>query len=161
MRLACDKLKVDAELFCNESADIVDEKAFAQRRVKRCQATDGHDRFGTCTPQRANQCARKRDSDLKILECGIGITAIRFRARLIITLNARALDCEVIDAESSTADAQVAKKAAVVPTMSKMRLIMPRCCLVRVTADEDFVSGILRLSAAFWHRSALRIVTKW
>jgi hypothetical protein len=33
-------------------------------------------RFGTCTEQRANQCARKCDSDLKILECGIGITAI-------------------------------------------------------------------------------------
>jgi hypothetical protein len=30
-------------LFCNESADIVDGKAFAQRRVKRCHATDGHD----------------------------------------------------------------------------------------------------------------------
>jgi len=44
-----------------------------------------------------------------------------------------------------------AEKAAVVPTMSKMRLIMPRCCLVRVTEDS---------SAAFWHRSALRIVTK-
>ena len=33
-------------------------------------------RFGTCTQQRANQCDRKCDSDLKILECGIGITAI-------------------------------------------------------------------------------------
>jgi hypothetical protein len=43
MRLACDKLKVNADLFCNESADIVDGKAFAQRRVKRRQATDGHD----------------------------------------------------------------------------------------------------------------------
>jgi hypothetical protein len=43
MRLACDKLMVNADLFCNESADIVDGKASAQRRVKRCQATDGHD----------------------------------------------------------------------------------------------------------------------
>ena len=33
-------------------------------------------RFGTYTQQRANQCDRKCDSDLKILECGIGITAI-------------------------------------------------------------------------------------
>jgi hypothetical protein len=33
-------------------------------------------RFGTCTQQRANQCDRKCDSDLKILECGIGITTI-------------------------------------------------------------------------------------
>jgi len=31
MRLACDKLEINAELFCNESADIVDGKAFAQR----------------------------------------------------------------------------------------------------------------------------------
>jgi len=35
----------------------------------------------TYTPQRANQCARKCDSDFKILECGIGITAIWFRGR--------------------------------------------------------------------------------
>src|SRR5262249_17091639 len=32
-----------------------------------------------------------------------------------------------------------AKKAAVLPTMSKMRLIMPRCCLVRVTEDSSAV----------------------
>jgi hypothetical protein len=41
VRLACDKLEVNAKLFCNESADIVDGKTFPQR--KRCQATDGHD----------------------------------------------------------------------------------------------------------------------
>jgi hypothetical protein len=45
VRLACDKLEVNAELFCNESADIVDGKIFRQRRrlLKRCQATDGQD----------------------------------------------------------------------------------------------------------------------
>jgi hypothetical protein len=45
VRLACDKLEVNAKLFCNESADIVDRKTVPQRRrlLKRCQATDGHD----------------------------------------------------------------------------------------------------------------------
>jgi len=45
MRLACDKLEVNAKLFCNESADIIDGKTFRQRRrlLKRCQATDSHD----------------------------------------------------------------------------------------------------------------------
>jgi hypothetical protein len=71
------------------------------------------------------------------------------------------LDCEVIDAESSTADAAgskfglrlafqashllYAKKAAAVAIMSKMRCIMLRCCLVPVIADEDS-------SAVFWSR---------
>ena len=80
----CDRLNVSAELLGNESAEIVDGKTFFQRRrlLKRCQPTDGHAEapgFGTRTQQRANQCARKCDSDLKILECGIGITAISFR----------------------------------------------------------------------------------
>ena len=51
---------------------------------KRCRTPDVHDqapRFDRCAQQRANQCARKCDSDLKILECGIGITAIWFRSR--------------------------------------------------------------------------------
>jgi hypothetical protein len=145
MRLACDKLKVNADLFCNESADIVHGKAFAQRRVKRCQATDGDDeapRFGTCTPQRANQCVRKCDSDLKILECGIGITAILFRGRSKITSNARASTPKSLMSKAALLTPRFkfglrlalqtqpsilyAKKAAVVPTMSKMRLIMPR-----------------------------------
>ena len=57
-----------SELFGNESAEIVDGKTFLQRRrlLKRCQPTDGHaeaPRFGTCTPERANQCACKCDSD--------------------------------------------------------------------------------------------------
>ena len=45
MRLACDKLEVNAKVFCNESADIVDGKTFSQGRrlMKRCQATDGYD----------------------------------------------------------------------------------------------------------------------
>jgi hypothetical protein len=45
VRLACDKLEVNAKVFCNESADIVDGKTFSQggRLMKRCQATDGHD----------------------------------------------------------------------------------------------------------------------
>jgi hypothetical protein len=45
VRLACDKLEVNAKLFCNESADIVDGKTIPQRRrlLKRCQTTDGHD----------------------------------------------------------------------------------------------------------------------
>jgi hypothetical protein len=37
--------------------------------------------------QRANQCARKCDSDLKILECGVGITAIWFRDRMTLLLD--------------------------------------------------------------------------
>jgi hypothetical protein len=65
----------------------------------------------TCTQQqqRANQCARKCDSDLKILECGKGITAIWFRGRMKIIecasldTNARAiiLPCENLCATSS------------------------------------------------------------
>src|SRR5262245_5027087 len=43
--------------------------------------------FGTCTQQRANQCARKCDSDLKILECGIGITANWFRDRMTLLID--------------------------------------------------------------------------
>jgi hypothetical protein len=45
VRFSCDKLNVNAELFGNESADIVDGKTFMQRRplLKRCEATDGHD----------------------------------------------------------------------------------------------------------------------
>jgi hypothetical protein len=45
VRLACDELEVNAKLFCNESADIVDGKTIPQRRrlLKRCQTTDGHD----------------------------------------------------------------------------------------------------------------------
>src|SRR5512132_3596267 len=37
-------------------------------------------RFGTCTQQRANQCAQKYDSGLKILKCGTGITGFGFEA---------------------------------------------------------------------------------
>src|SRR5215467_7961466 len=119
MRLACDKLKVNADLFCNESADIVDGKAFAQRRVKRCQATDGHDEAPDSVHARhsvPNQCARKCDSDLKILECGIGITAIRFRGRLKITSNARASTAKSLIPKAALL---TPRKAAVVPTMSK------------------------------------------
>src|SRR5215467_8920418 len=47
-------------------------------------------RFGTCAPQRANQCARKCDSDLKKLECGMGITAIWFRGRMNLSDDIRA-----------------------------------------------------------------------
>jgi hypothetical protein len=45
VRLTRDRLNVNAELFCNESANIVDAKPFVQRRwpLKRCQATDCHD----------------------------------------------------------------------------------------------------------------------
>ena len=45
MRLTGDELDVNAELFCNESADIVDAKPFVQRPwpLKRCQATNVHD----------------------------------------------------------------------------------------------------------------------
>jgi hypothetical protein len=45
VRLTGDELDVNAELFCNESANIVDAKHFVQRRrpLKRCQATNGHD----------------------------------------------------------------------------------------------------------------------
>jgi hypothetical protein len=44
VRFTCDKLNVNAELFGNESAEIVDGKTFLQRRrlLKRCQPTDGH-----------------------------------------------------------------------------------------------------------------------
>jgi hypothetical protein len=44
-------------------------------------------RFGTCMQQRANQCARKCDSDLKILECGIGITANWFQDRMTLLID--------------------------------------------------------------------------
>jgi hypothetical protein len=44
VRFTCDRLNVNAELFGNESAEIVDGKTFFQRRrlLKRCQPTDGH-----------------------------------------------------------------------------------------------------------------------
>jgi len=47
-------------------------------------------RFRTRTQQRANQCARKCDSDAKILECGIQTTEILFRSRTKKSLETRA-----------------------------------------------------------------------
>jgi hypothetical protein len=45
VRLTCDKLDVNAELFRNESADIVDGETLPQRRqsLERCRTTDVHD----------------------------------------------------------------------------------------------------------------------
>jgi len=60
VRLACDRLNVNAELFGDETANVIDGKTLLQRRrpLKRCQTTDCHDdapRFGTCTQHPANQ----------------------------------------------------------------------------------------------------------
>jgi hypothetical protein len=56
VRFTCDKLNVNAEMFGNESAEIVDGETFLQRRrlLKRCQPTDGH--------AKAPDSVRARDS---------------------------------------------------------------------------------------------------
>src|SRR5215470_2489588 len=127
-------------------------------------------------PQRANQCHRKCDSDLNILECGIGITAIRFRGRLKITLNARASTAKPLMPEAALLTPRFRiRLAPSSPSPAVNSLCEEGCCSSGYEQDAThhaalllgardcrrrFVSGILRSSAAFWHRSALRIVTK-
>src|SRR6478736_10500528 len=45
VRLTCDRLNVNAELFSDKNANVIDGKTLLQRRrpLKRCQATDCHD----------------------------------------------------------------------------------------------------------------------